>query len=92
MQVIHLVINYLLCFINNGCFANIEIIFLFYNNVEQSVLEVTLFNLKSNKMSKTSTRVRDARTGQFVPSREATRRPATTVTEKIKVGPVKKRS
>jgi len=42
-------------------------------------------------MSKTSTRVRDARTGQFVPSREAARRPATTVTEKIKVGPVKKR-
>lgn len=43
-------------------------------------------------MSKTSTRVRDARTGQFVPSREATRRPATTVTEKVKVGPTKKRS
>ena len=64
---------------------------MFYNNIEHNVLEVTLFNLKSNKMSKTSTRVRDARTGQFVPSREATRRPATTVTEKIKVGPVKKR-
>lgn len=43
-------------------------------------------------MSKTSTRVRDARTGQFVPEREATRRPSTTVTEKIKVGPTKKRS
>ncbi len=43
-------------------------------------------------MSKTSTRVRDARTGQFVPEREATRRPATTVTEKVKVGPTKKRS
>lgn len=42
-------------------------------------------------MSKTSTRVRDARTGQFVPEREATRRPATTVTEKVKVGPTKKR-
>ena len=42
-------------------------------------------------MSKTSTRVRDARTGRFVPSQEATRRPATTVTETIKVGRVKKR-
>ncbi len=42
-------------------------------------------------MSKTSTRVRDARTGQFVPAKEAARRPATTVTETIKVGPVKKR-
>jgi len=43
-------------------------------------------------MSKTSTRVRDAGTGQFVPAKEATKRPKTTVTEKIKVGPVKKRS
>jgi hypothetical protein len=43
-------------------------------------------------MSRTSTRVRDARTGRFVPSREATRRPATTVREKVKVGPTKKRS
>ncbi len=43
-------------------------------------------------MSKTSTRVRDARTGQFVPAKEATRRPATTVKETIKVGPTKKRS
>lgn len=43
-------------------------------------------------MSKTSTRVRDAGTGKFVPSEEATRRPKTTVTEKIKVGPTKKRS
>ena len=42
-------------------------------------------------MSRTSTRVRDARTGKFVPSREAVRRPATTVTEKVKVGPTKKR-
>jgi hypothetical protein len=41
-------------------------------------------------MARTSTRVRDARTGQFVPEREATRRPATTVTEHIKVGPTKK--
>ena len=43
-------------------------------------------------MSKTSTRVRDARSGRFVPDREATRRPATTVKETIKVGPTKKRS
>lgn len=43
-------------------------------------------------MSKTSTRVRDAGTGQFVPTEQAIRRPKTTVTEKIKVGPVKKRS
>ena len=42
-------------------------------------------------MSRTSKRVRDARTGQFVPSKEAERRPSTTVTEKIKVGPRKKR-
>ena len=42
-------------------------------------------------MSKTSTRVRDAKSGQFVPDKEANKRPATTVTEKIKVGPVKKR-
>jgi hypothetical protein len=43
-------------------------------------------------MSKTSTRTRDARTGQFVPAREATKRPSTTVIERVKVGPVKKRS
>lgn len=42
-------------------------------------------------MSKSSKRVRDARTGQFVPSGEAKRRPATTVTETVKVGQVKKR-
>lgn len=43
-------------------------------------------------MSKSSTRVRDARTGLFVPSKEATKRPSTTVTETVKVGPTKKRS
>ena len=43
-------------------------------------------------MSKTSTRVRDAGTGQFVPSKEAIKRPGTTVTETIKVGPTKKRN
>jgi hypothetical protein len=43
-------------------------------------------------MSRTSTRVRDARTGQFVPDREAKKRPDTTVRETIKVGPVKKQT
>ena len=43
-------------------------------------------------MSKTSKRVRDARTGKFVPMKEAKRRPATTVTETVKVGPTKKRN
>jgi hypothetical protein len=42
-------------------------------------------------MSKTSTRVRDAGTGRFVPTVEAVKRPGTTVTEKVKVGPVKRR-
>jgi hypothetical protein len=42
-------------------------------------------------MSKKSTRVRDARTGQFVPNKEAKRRPGTTVKETVKVGPTKKR-
>ena len=48
--------------------------------------------IKNVPMSKTSTRVRDAGSGKFVPSREAAKRPNTTVTEKIKVGPVKHRS
>ena len=43
-------------------------------------------------MSKTSTRVRDAGTGQFVPDKEAAKRPETTVRESIKVGPTKKHS
>lgn len=51
-----------------------------------------IVSLKVRKMSKNSSRVRDARTGRFVPTREAVKRPATTVTEKIKVGPTKKRS
>ncbi len=42
-------------------------------------------------MSRTSTRVRDAGTGRFVNNEEAKKRPKTTVTEKIKVGPTKKR-
>jgi hypothetical protein len=52
------------------------------------------YNVKFNffYMARTSTRVRDARTGQFVPDKEATRRPATTVKETIKVGPTKKQS
>lgn len=43
-------------------------------------------------MSKTNKRGRDARTGKFIPIKEAEKRPSTTVIEKIKVGPVKKRS
>ena len=43
-------------------------------------------------MSKTSERGRDAKTVQFIPIKEAEKRPSTTVVEKIKVGPVKKRS
>ena len=41
-------------------------------------------------MAKTVKRVRDARTGQYVPKREAERRPSTTVTETDKVRPRKK--
>lgn len=42
-------------------------------------------------MARKSKRVRDAGTGQFVPMKEAKKRPKTTVTEIIKVGPTKKR-
>jgi hypothetical protein len=42
-------------------------------------------------MSKTSKRGRDAKTGQFIPIKEAIKRPSTTVVESIKVGPIKKR-
>lgn len=40
-------------------------------------------------MARTSKRVRDAETGRFVPKEEAEKRPKTTVTETIKVGPTK---
>ena len=42
-------------------------------------------------MSKTSTRVRDAKTGLFVPAKEAIKHPGTTITQTMKVGPPKKR-
>ncbi|WP_262902849.1 hypothetical protein [Flagellimonas ruestringensis] len=42
-------------------------------------------------MARTSKRGRDAKTGQFIPIKEAEKRPSTTVVETIKVGPVKKR-
>lgn len=42
-------------------------------------------------MAKTISIGRDAKNGQFIPIKEAKRRPATTVIEKIKVGPPKKR-
>jgi len=42
-------------------------------------------------MAKTVKKGRDAKTGQFISIKEAKRRPSTTVIEKIKVGPTKKR-
>jgi len=42
-------------------------------------------------MARTSKRGRDAKTGEFIPIKEAKRRPSTTVIETIKVGPTKKR-
>lgn len=42
-------------------------------------------------MSRSSKRVRDAETGRFLPQKEADKRPETTVTETVKVGPTKKR-
>lgn len=42
-------------------------------------------------MSRTSKRGRDAGTGQFIPIKVAEKNPETTVIEKIKVGPTKKR-
>lgn len=43
-------------------------------------------------MAKTSERGRDARTGQFIPVKEAERRKSTAVVEKVKVGPTKHRN
>ena len=42
-------------------------------------------------MAKTILKGRDAETGQFIPIEEAKKHPATTVVEKVKVGPVKHR-
>jgi len=42
-------------------------------------------------MARKSRRARDAKSGQFVPLKEAARRPSTTIVETIKVGPTKKR-
>ena len=42
-------------------------------------------------MARTVKKGRDAKTGQFIPIKEAKRRPSTTVIEKVKVGPTKKR-
>ena len=38
---------------------------------------------KKSSSSKTTERGRDARTGRFIPVREARRRPATTVVERV---------
>ena len=43
-------------------------------------------------MSKTVEKGRDAKTGRFIPIKEAERRPSTTVVEKVKVGPTKHRN
>ena len=43
-------------------------------------------------MSKTVPKGRDAKTGKFIPIKEANRRPSTTVVEKVKVGPTKHRN
>lgn len=40
-------------------------------------------------MSKTIKIGRSAKTGRFIPVKEAERHPSTTVVEKVKVGPVK---
>ena len=42
-------------------------------------------------MARTVKKGRDAKTGQFIPIKEAQKRPSTTVIEKVKVGPTKKR-
>lgn len=46
---------------------------------------------KEVHMARLSERGRDAKTGQFIPVKEAQRRKSTAVVEKIKVGPVKHR-
>ncbi len=40
-------------------------------------------------MAKTILKARSAKTGQFIPTKEAEKHPNTTVVEKVKVGPVK---
>lgn len=42
-------------------------------------------------MSKTVEKGRDAKTGRFVPDSYVQKHPSTTVTEKVKIGPVKHR-
>ena len=42
-------------------------------------------------MARTVKKGRDASTGRFIPIGEAEKHPATTVIEKVKVGPVKRR-
>ena len=42
-------------------------------------------------MTKTIKKARSAKTGRFIPMEEAIKNPATTVVEKVKVGPVKHR-
>ena len=42
-------------------------------------------------MAKTVDKARDAKTGRFIPIKDAIERPTTTVIEKVKVGPIKRR-
>lgn len=42
-------------------------------------------------MARMSKRTRDAETGRFVPEEEASRRPESTETEKMKIGQTKRR-
>jgi hypothetical protein len=42
-------------------------------------------------MSRTVEKARSAETGQFIPKEEAIKHPRTTVIEKVKVGPPKRR-
>lgn len=55
-------------------------------------LGVTGLTNKSVHMSKSVRIGRDAQTGRFIPVKEAEKRPATTVVEKVKVGPTKHRN
>lgn len=48
--------------------------------------------MNNTTMSKTVEKGRDAKTGRFIPIKEAEKRPATTVIEKVKVGPTKHRN
>lgn len=67
-----------------------------YQNLEEKAILIHAGSGRQLKeciefCSKTKSVLIELSTGQFVPDREAERRPATTVRETIKVGPTKKR-